>query len=431
MSSREDSSTTSAYHNRESRVNVSADATGPEEATFPALKKRRYSELHDPSRDAVDTTGDFVSTTSKRLDASRPLMTTTINQTDSALSPENGNITPAACQPYRVLLAPSQLRQLPSTPAHGRRLGRPSVWFLPARIRRDPDFMPATDLIDTCDDLGDQVYGSYHATRRDPDLMPAIDLIATRLKQGGRLVYIGPGATGWVLDAADLPRKFSASPASFIRLLAGGAMAVDHAARDPKDAPDAVADLGALMSPLTPSDALIGVVTSRSMTYVLAGMSHARALGALTIGITYTNWSTPGDPGVCECVVECDLRLEREGESSEIERDSEIKSVLIKLSEKLGGSTRASEGMVETGVPDERDKNAAHRPRTSARAISNFRAARSRPQIANNLVAHTETEPGATVTEQERSEGLPSLTTPVLPLGSGHDTAISNQEPAC
>ncbi|KAF8877537.1 hypothetical protein BD779DRAFT_107989 [Infundibulicybe gibba] len=219
-------------------------------------------------------------------------------------------------------------------------------------------------------------------TRRDPDLMPAVGLIITRLKQGGRLIYIGAGADGClgVLDVAELARKFSASPASFIRLIAGGAMAVEHAARAAEDAPDAVADLGALMTPLTtPSDILIGVVTSRSMTYALAGMSHARALGALTIGFTYANWSAPGDPRICECVVECDPKLKSGWENSETEKNREIQSVLIKLSKKLGEYTRPSGGMVETGAPDGRDKNVAPRRCTGARGI-----------------AHTKREAGAT-----------------------------------
>ncbi|KAF8877534.1 hypothetical protein BD779DRAFT_1789547 [Infundibulicybe gibba] len=255
--------------------------------------------------------------------------------------------------------------------------------------------------------------------RRDPDLMLAIDLITIRLKQGGRLTYIGTGAAVRTSSRISLCTDSDWE----IRLVAGGAMAVDHAARDAEDTPDAVADLGALMSPLTPSDVLIGVVTPWSMTYVLAGMSHARALGVLTVGFTYINWGAPGVPGVCECVVECDLRLESKGESSESDKSREIQLVLTKLSEKLGEYTRTPKGMVETGTSDERDKNVAHRPRTSARAIANPRTIRSRLKIPNDLGARAKTE---YVTEQERGEDLPSLITPTLLLGNGHDPATSN-----
>ncbi|KAF8880261.1 hypothetical protein BD779DRAFT_1803021 [Infundibulicybe gibba] len=300
-SSREDGSTTPAHQDHGSCVNVSAGVAGPRDATFLTLKERKYSAIHDAFRDVVGAEGDVASATPKQWSASRLL----------PLPPESGNTTPTAHQVWGWP-HPRTEAQMPLLRG----------MFESSNPMIIPTTCPPT-------------------VRHGPDLIPAVGLIVTRLKQDGRLIYIGAGATDCslgVLDATELPRKFSASPASFIRLIAGGAMAVEHATRDAEDVPNAVADLGALMSPLTPSDALIGVVTSRSMAYVLAGMSHARALGALTIGIAYTNWSTPGDPGVCECVVECDPRIESEGESSEIEKSREIRLVLTKLSNKLGGT---------------------------------------------------------------------------------------------
>ncbi|KAF8880270.1 hypothetical protein BD779DRAFT_1093048 [Infundibulicybe gibba] len=292
---------------------------------------------------------------------------------------------------------------------------------------RDNDSHPPTDTTTAFERL--RPASGSRTIRRDPDLMPAIGLITTRLKQGGRLIYIGAGAADClgVLDAAELPREFSTSPASFIKLIAGGGMVVEHAARDAEDSLDAVADLAALKSPLTPSDALIGAATSRSMTYVLAGISHARALGALTIGFTSAPGTALGDPEVCECVVEC-ITFPNHFVHIMVQ-DMAIRSVLINLSNGLGESTRAPERMIQTGTPDGRDKDVAHSPYISPYmspiSTANFRTIQPRPMFPGGLAVHTKTESWATVAEREHRER------PVLPLEDRHDTTTSNNEPEC
>ncbi|KAF8889912.1 hypothetical protein BD779DRAFT_309100 [Infundibulicybe gibba] len=343
MSSREDRSTMPAHRDRGSGIADSADATGPEEAIFPTLKKRKYSEIYDASGGVTGANEDIVSATFEHLSTFRLPMAAAISQTDSALSPESGNITPAAHRDrgshikdpanttdtkgatfpvpkkrkysehliasgsttdWKGYAAPATSTQNQPKPEAGR---DPGIWAAPHMFElSNLIFAPSQYTPSPPRTTTPRMSAMYQQMRPPcgPDLMPTIVLIATRLEQGGRLINIGAGANNrlGVLDAAEL---FSASPASFIKLIASGTVAVEHAVREANNPPDAVADLGALMTPLTPSDVLIGTARSGNMTYVVAGLSHARALGMLTIGFTCITGSALDNPRVCECVVKC------------------------------------------------------------------------------------------------------------------------------
>ncbi|KAF8880269.1 hypothetical protein BD779DRAFT_1093038 [Infundibulicybe gibba] len=228
ISSREDSSTAPAHQDHGSCVNVSADATGPGETTSPTLKKRKYSEIHDAFGDVVGANGDVASTTSKRLNASRPLMTTTINGTDGALSLEDGNTTPATRQlcglPIEaqtailcgVFESSRSINMNPATVTTGQvttaafkcPCGSDLCNLQSLILCYLQSVIPILQRSRTAGDWGHppQLDTQMSPIRRDPDLMPAVSLIAARLKQGGRLIYIGPGAADClgVLDAAEL-----------------------------------------------------------------------------------------------------------------------------------------------------------------------------------------------------------------------------------
>ena len=58
-----------------------------------------------------------------------------------------------------------------------------------------------------------------------PAIAAAIDEIASRLRGGGRLIYVGAGTSGRLaeLDAAECEATFSARPGQVTALVAGGA----------------------------------------------------------------------------------------------------------------------------------------------------------------------------------------------------------------
>lgn len=124
-----------------------------------------------------------------------------------------------------------------------------------------------------------------------PDLERAATGIEERLRQGGRLVYIGAGTSGrlGVQDAAELAPTFGFDRA--ITLLAGGDSATTQAQEGAEDdvvaaeRDVAAADIGEL-------DAVIGVAASGGTAYTVAALEHARARGAFTVGIA----NNPGTP---------------------------------------------------------------------------------------------------------------------------------------
>ncbi|MFE7075419.1 N-acetylmuramic acid 6-phosphate etherase [Streptomyces sp. NPDC057620] len=120
-----------------------------------------------------------------------------------------------------------------------------------------------------------------------PNIAAAIDAIAERMGRGGRLVYAGAGTAGrlGVLDASECPPTFNTDPAEVVGLIAGGPAAMTTSAEGAEDSAElAVEDLSALG--LTADDTVVGVSASGRTPYAIGAVEHARALGALTVGLS-------------------------------------------------------------------------------------------------------------------------------------------------
>lgn len=121
----------------------------------------------------------------------------------------------------------------------------------------------------------------------------AIDAIADRLREGGRLFYIGAGTSGrlGILDASECPPTFDTDPGLVQGLIAGGEAAIRSAVEGAEDdAAQAIADLTA--HSLGAGDCVVGIAASGTTPYVISGVRHARAMGCLSIAIT-CNAGTP------------------------------------------------------------------------------------------------------------------------------------------
>jgi N-acetylmuramic acid 6-phosphate etherase len=115
----------------------------------------------------------------------------------------------------------------------------------------------------------------------------AIEIIADRLRQGGRLVYIGAGTSGrlGVLDATECPPTFNTRPEQVVGLIAGGPPALVRAVEGAEDHPEAgAADLRSIN--LGAGDVVVGIATSGRTPYVIGGLDYARGIGATTIGLS-------------------------------------------------------------------------------------------------------------------------------------------------
>ncbi|MFI0718732.1 N-acetylmuramic acid 6-phosphate etherase [Streptomyces sp. NPDC021224] len=120
-----------------------------------------------------------------------------------------------------------------------------------------------------------------------PAIAAAIDGIAARMARGGRLVYAGAGTAGrlGVLDASECPPTFNTTPGGeVVGLIAGGPSAMVTSVEGAEDSRElAAGDLDALG--LTAADTVVGVSASGRTPYALGAVEHARALGALTVGL--------------------------------------------------------------------------------------------------------------------------------------------------
>lgn len=115
----------------------------------------------------------------------------------------------------------------------------------------------------------------------------AVDLIAGRMKNGGRLFYIGAGTSGrlGVLDASECPPTFNTKPEQVVGIIAGGATALTTAVEGAEDDDQAAAE-ELKKHRFHSGDVLVGIATSGRTPYVIGGLQYARSLGAVSIGFT-------------------------------------------------------------------------------------------------------------------------------------------------
>ena len=120
----------------------------------------------------------------------------------------------------------------------------------------------------------------------------AVEVIADRLRNEGRLIYIGAGTSGrlGVLDASECPPTFSTPPEMVVGVIAGGYGALTRAVEGAEDHPEsAVKDLQGVG--LTKADVLVGIATSGRTPYVIGGLRYAREIGAYAIGLACNDGS--------------------------------------------------------------------------------------------------------------------------------------------
>ena len=114
-----------------------------------------------------------------------------------------------------------------------------------------------------------------------------VKAILPRMKQGGRVFYIGAGTSGrlGILDSSECPPTYGVSSDVFIGIIAGGDSAirtsVEHAE---DDATQAWED----MNPFHPDekDTVIGIAASGKTPYVVGAIQKAKKNGLLTGCIT-------------------------------------------------------------------------------------------------------------------------------------------------
>lgn len=141
---------------------------------------------------------------------------------------------------------------------------------------------------DTLALINDEDDGVPAAVRRElPSIIRAVEGVVDRLRQGGRLIYVGTGTSGrlGVLDASECPPTYGV-PADLVQgIIAGGYDACHRAVEASEDDREAGArDLKT--RGVSAADAVIGIAASGRTPYTIGAVAHARAIGAFTAAIT-------------------------------------------------------------------------------------------------------------------------------------------------
>ncbi len=120
-----------------------------------------------------------------------------------------------------------------------------------------------------------------------PEIALAIDAIVERLKNGGRLFYIGTGTSGrlGVLDASECPPTYGVSRYLVQGIIAGGYDALYKAVEASEDDKEAGAtDLQ--KRGVTVKDCVVGIAASGRTPYTIGALEWAREIGCFTVALT-------------------------------------------------------------------------------------------------------------------------------------------------
>ena len=116
-----------------------------------------------------------------------------------------------------------------------------------------------------------------------PQIEKLVEATVDRLKQGGRLFYIGAGTSGrlGIVDASECPPTFGVPHGMVIGIIAGGDSAIRKAVEFAEDDElQAWKDL--LEYDVTDKDIVVGIAASGRTPYVIGGLEQCRQNGIAT-----------------------------------------------------------------------------------------------------------------------------------------------------
>lgn len=147
------------------------------------------------------------------------------------------------------------------------------------------DAMDTVEMLRVINDEDKKV--AFAVEKELPHIAEAVDLICEKLRQGGRLIYIGCGTSGrlGILDAVECPPTYSTDPEQVVGIIAGGYPAIFKAVEGAEDSRElGRSDLEKVS--FSAADVLVGIAASGRTPYVLGAMAYARELGAKTVGVS-------------------------------------------------------------------------------------------------------------------------------------------------
>ena len=167
-----------------------------------------------------------------------------------------------------------------------------------------------------------------------PTIVQAIDALASRVRQGGRVICVGAGTSGrlGVLDASEIPPTYSAPPAQFVGLIAGGDVALRSAKEGAEDSWQGAVDDLSQLDLDGDKDSLIGIASSGRTPYVLGCLAFAKKKGCITIGIACSAPSAMSESGHVNFMIEAVTGAEVVAGSTRMKAGTATKLILNMLS---------------------------------------------------------------------------------------------------
>jgi len=120
-----------------------------------------------------------------------------------------------------------------------------------------------------------------------PQISDAIELITDKLKNNGRLFYVGAGTSGriGVMDACECVPTFGTPPELVQSIIAGGQNATNKSQENLEDRIEE-GRLALKQVAINKNDVVVGISASGTTPFVLAALDYAREKNATTIGFS-------------------------------------------------------------------------------------------------------------------------------------------------
>ncbi|EGT3850206.1 N-acetylmuramic acid 6-phosphate etherase [Clostridioides difficile] len=128
---------------------------------------------------------------------------------------------------------------------------------------------------------------AYAVEEQKESIAKAVNIIVDRMKQGGRVFYIGAGTSGriGILDATECPPTYGVDFELVQAIIAGGNQAIFKAIEGAEDDKELgkqdIIDRG-----VTSKDVICGIAASGRTPYVIGAMEYAKKLGCAVLSIT-------------------------------------------------------------------------------------------------------------------------------------------------
>lgn len=167
------------------------------------------------------------------------------------------------------------MRKLTEEPSYYRHLEQMNTYELLSNINREDRTVPLA------------------VEQAIPQIERLVDAALERMREGGRLFYIGAGTSGrlGILDASECPPTYGVPEEWVIGLIAGGDQAIRRAVEAAEDS-ETQAWIDLRQHRVDAQDFVVGIAASGTTPYVIGGLRECRSRGIRTGCIT-CNPDTP------------------------------------------------------------------------------------------------------------------------------------------